>query len=602
MARRVLRYFVLTIMAAAVILPQTLVATAQETIPPIMPLAELKPGMRGVGRTVVKGQKPEEFNFEIVSILQGGGGIINVKHLILFRMFGPLAERTGGSAAGMSGSPLYVNGKMIGALSASYVGTRPGQNLALGTPIEDMLPLLQTSGSTDPWPTAFRPLGRPPIVGGVPINDVIVSFSRTDAQRADRLPGTMAFMPATTITRVSGLSPRAFSLLKRALGDRYPRPLQQGVGGRMKIKAEPIRAGSSVGVVQVMGDVEFGGICTTTLRVGNKALICGHPWDQFGRVAYGLTTSEVVLVIRGTERNFKEFNLGDLVGQIDLDRGSAIRGVIGQLPRMFAVRITVVDADSGTRVTKGALVVRRPDLVKLFVPFTALSAVDSARDQTFGEGTARVKMVVRASGLPVPLERENVFYSSRDVASASMLDLPLVMQFLFYNPFASLDPIDITMEVTLSSKRETAVITNVVAERREVSPGETIRVRMTIRPHQLDSLTSRVIDVPVPRNFPRGPATLVVGSGGIDPTGAPVEDLLISQVVSELPPFPGDNLEEAAEIFENLGKNNHILLQLVPFGLPTEGSEFTKFDVFAGRLLQTDWVIQGEFSVPILVR
>jgi len=115
-------------------------------------------------------------------------------------------------------------------------------------------------------------------------------------------------------------------------------------------------------------------------------------------------------------------------------------------------------------------------------------------------------------------------------------------------------------------------------------------------------VVSRVIEIPVPRNYPRGPAVLIVGSAGIDLTGGRAEDVIVRDLLTEQPPFPGDDLEEAVEIFENLGTNDQMLIQLVPFGLPASGAEFTKFDVFAGRLIQTDWVIQGEFRIPILVR
>ncbi|HVH31019.1 MAG TPA: peptidase S55 SpoIVB, partial [bacterium] len=101
------RQFVLPIALLVVLaIPYAAWAQTPNDLPPIMPLADIKPGMRGIGRTVVQGQKIEEFEFEVIGILSGGGGIIPVRHLILFRAFGPLTDRTGGTAAGMSGSPL----------------------------------------------------------------------------------------------------------------------------------------------------------------------------------------------------------------------------------------------------------------------------------------------------------------------------------------------------------------------------------------------------------------------------------------------------------------------------------------------------------------
>lgn len=576
---RFLRVLLVLGLTLGVILPHSLVGSANEGLPPIMRLSEIKPGMRGIGRTTVKGQTIEEFQFEVIGLLQGGGGVIAVKHLILFRVFGPLAERIGGTAAGMSGSPMFINGKLIGAHSASYrFQTR--KDLGLATPIEEMLPLLDQAAAP-PWPTAYRPTA-PLLIDGQAVRRVVVA--------------------ANTMNRVSGLSPRAFDLLKRVLGNASARPLVQYGGSQTSVPTVAIRGGHPVGILLVRGDVEFGGICTVTLRVGNKLLICGHPWDNLGGVAYALTSAEILTVVQTLETPFLEGNLGGLVGQIDQDRGPGIRGVLGRMPRMFAVRVTVADADTGKRVTKAMQVVRRADLVGLFTPLFALTAVDRARDQVSGGGMARVKMTLRAGGLPEVIVRENVFYSSLDLTLASILDIPMALQFLFSNPFVALDPSDLAIEITVSRKRETAVITNVVAETREVNPGESIRVRITVRPFQDEAVLSRVIEIPVPRDFPRGPAVLIVGSGGIDTTGAQLDELFLKNLLAEPPPFPGDTLEEAVEIFETLGRNDQVLLQLVPFGLPTTGAEFLKFDVFAGTLIQTDWVIQGEYRIPILVK
>ncbi|MGH2398545.1 MAG: SpoIVB peptidase S55 domain-containing protein, partial [bacterium] len=139
------RIVAVTVLVAALVLPMAGWAQAQtlQGVPPIMPVGEIRPGMRGIGRTVIKGQRIEEFAFEVIGTLKGGGGIIPVSHLILFRISGPLTDQTGGTAAGMSGSPLFINGKLIGALSAGYLFQPNKRDLALATPIEDMLRVLQ---------------------------------------------------------------------------------------------------------------------------------------------------------------------------------------------------------------------------------------------------------------------------------------------------------------------------------------------------------------------------------------------------------------------------------------------------------------------------
>jgi len=603
--RRVVRRVVVVVMLLAVVLtPLMGWAQSKPALPAIMPLREVKPGMRGIGRTVIQGQKIEEFDIEIIGTLQGGGGIIPVSHLILFRASGPMTDRSGGTAAGMSGSPLYINGRLIGALSAGYLYQPGKRDLALGTPIEEMLPVLDLPQGTArmPWPRTFV-ASQPFHLGARTVSRVVVADTLAQAQQVDAagLPGTAAFIPATFPVMVSGLSPRAVGLLRQALGP--AQPLLQYEQEPATFAAAPITGGSSVGILQVRGDVNYGGMCTVTLRVGDKLLICGHPWDQVGEVEYALTTSDIVTVVRTLQEPFKEGNLGDLIGKIDQDRGPGIRGIMGRMPRMLAVRVAVTDLDTGTRIEKGVQVVRRRDLAKTFAAARALTAVDRARGQILGGGTATVKITLRAKGLPHVISRENVFYSSSDVGLASLLDLPYALNFFLYNDLAPIDPLDMNIEISLAGKRQTAAIADVTVERRELAPGERLRVRLTLRPFQEEPVPSRVIEIQIPRNYPRGPAVLVVGTGGKQiPTGGPLDHSLLQFIQEEPGPSPVSTLEEAIQLFEDYGKNTDVLLQLIPFGLPPEGSEFVKFDVFAGDVVRTDWVVQGEIQIPILIR
>lgn len=602
-SRVVARTVAVAILIAVLLAPMVGWAQPRKGLPPIMPLGEIKPGMRGIGRTVIKGQKIEEFNFEVIGIVQGGGGIIPVKHLILFRVSGPVADRSGGVAAGMSGSPLFINGKLIGALSAGYVFQVGIRDLALATPIEEMLRVLDLPDGTPQslWPRTFV-ADRPIPIGDRQITRVVIAGDLSQAKRIDaaRLPGTTAFVPATFPAMISGVSPRAKRIVEQVLG--LKEPLQEYGGETTSFPAAPIAGGSSVGIEQVRGNISFGGFCTVTLRVGNKLLICGHPWDNLGDVEYALTTSDVITVVRTLERPFKEANLGELIGKIDQDRGPAIRGVLDRLPRMFAARVSVLDLDTGKQVDKGMQVVRRRDLAKLFATAMLLTAIDRALDQILGGGTATVKVTLRGKGLPRPVTRENIFYNSRDVALASLLEVPDALNFLFHNDITRVDPIDVNIEVKVTTKRQTAAITDVVVERREVSPGETLRVRVTVRPFQEASVILRIIDVAIPRNYPRGPAVLTVGSAAAGSAEAPLDQQVTQFLLKEPEPIQANTLDQAIEFFEDFGKSTDIFVRVVPFGLPTEGTEFVKFDVFAGRFIRTDWVIQGTVQIPILIR
>lgn len=600
----VARFFAVIVVVAVLLVPLEGWAQSREGIPPIMALKDVKPGMRGIARTVIKGQKVEEFNIEVLGILQGGGGIIPVKHLVLFRASGPLTDQTGGTAAGMSGSPLYINGKLIGALSAGYLWQPGKRDLALATPIEEMLPLLDIPAGAPQsvWPRTF--VANPPVrIGSRLVDRIVIASDVAQAERIDaaRLRGTTAFIPAAFPVTISGLSPRAQRLVEQALG---LKAVLQAYGGEpTSFPVEPVTGGSSIGVEQVHGDVSYGGICSVTLRVGDKLLICGHPWDNLGDVEYALTASNIITVVRTLQEPFKEGNLGDVIGKIDQDRGPGIRGIVGRMPRLFAVRVGVTNLDTGQRIDKGMQVVRRGDLAKVFATAMALTVLDRARDQALGGGSARVKITLRGKGLPRPITRENLFYNSRDVALASLLEMPDALNFMFHNDLTAIDPIDVSMEVAFTAKRQTAAVTDVQVERREVAPGERLRVRLMVRPFQEESVQSRTIEIEVPRNYPRGPAVLAVGSAGVSiPVEFPLEQRLSQFLQREPEPSQAQSLDEAIDLFEDFGKNTDVLIRILPFGLPTDSGEFLKFDVFAGRIVRTDWVVQGTIQIPILIR
>jgi hypothetical protein len=240
-------------------------------------------------------------------------------------------------------------------------------------------------------------------------------------------------------------------------------------------------------------------------------------------------------------------------------------------------------------------------MARQFAPLVALSAIERARNQSGGEGTATVKLTLRARGLPGPIVRENVFYSTRDVATAAVLDVVDAMELAFYNELRRLEPYDLTVEVVLTRERKTASIVDVQVDNREVVQGGLLRVHVTLQPYLASEPVSRTIEVPVPRNYPRGPAVVTVRSAGLD-AGGPAEAQLSRQLSREPEPWGVDSLETALRIFENFGKNTDLLVRIQPFGLPATTQDFTRFDVQAGRTLRTDWVIQGVERVPIVIR
>jgi hypothetical protein len=339
-----------------------------------------------------------------------------------------------------------------------------------------------------------------------------------------------------------------------------------------------------------------------TTRIGNRVLVCGHPWENMGEVEYLLTAAEILTVVRALPRPFKVGNLGQIIGVIDQDRGAAIAGTLDRLPRLFNVRVVVTDQDTGTRTEVGAHMVRRRDMARVFAPLVALSAIERVRNQAGGEGTVITKLTLRAKGLPTPIVRENMFFSTRDVATAAVLDVVDAMELAFYNDLKRLEPYDLTVETVLMKRRMTATIVDAEVSNREVSPGTVLRVRVVLQPYLSGEQITRIVDVPIPSGFPRGPAFVQVRSAGFNAPGVPVEAQLGQVLSAEPEPWGVDSLETALRLFETVGKNTDVFVRVVPFGLPAAPTDFTRFDVPAGRTVRTDWVIQGAERIPILVR
>lgn len=560
----------------------------------VFPLASIRPGMRGVGRTVVQGTRVEEFQFEVLGVTEGPPG-----QLVLFRAFGPAIQRSGGTAAGMSGSPMYIQGRFAGALSYGYRSAGPDSNLGLFTPAEAMLSLLGEERAELPTRRVL-PLRQP-----VRIHNRWVQAIALHDRRAGPHPESEAvatFVPAASPLLVSGTSDRGFRILRQTFQYSDVVPVQS-YGGLGRFPTPTLVPGSAVGVAVVRGDVNAWSIGTLSYRKGPRFLAFGHRLFGFGGVEFPLTAAYVHTVVRSTEFPFKEGDLGQVVGTVLQDRVVGVAGTLERLPKVFNVAVTVVDRDRGRMVRRSAQVVRRPDLAQALVPQVVLAAVEQAWDSS-GGGTGEVRISARAAGLPRPVERTNVFYSAQDIATASVLEVPEAVRFLFGNEFARVEPVDLQVEVQLSRERRTASVVEAEVTSRTVSQGGRLQVRLLLRPFQGGEPVSRAVEVEVPRNFPRGPALLVVGSAGIQRDDSPPAALLAGKLSGEPPASSFRNLREALAFFEDFGRNTDVLLQLVPVGVPPSDDpqrRFIYFDEFAGRLVRTPWVVKGERIVPIVV-
>jgi hypothetical protein len=576
---------------------------ASTDAPPTLPLAQVKPGMTGYGLTVVRGTAIERFHIQILGILKGGP----VSDLILFRGSGPVIRDAGGTASGMSGSPLYIGGRIVGALSYGYHFAGRDADLSLATPIEEMLKLLapvppgpeKTSAPRvfDAAVPLVTPVGR--------ISRVVLMRSNADAAayNAHPLPETVAVAPTAVPVFTGGITAPAMALLARQFG-RYNIVPTQGYGGKREFTPPPVEPGSSMGIELAGGDVEVGAIGTVTYRRGTKILAFGHPLLNAGEAALPLTAAWIDTVVRSVDFPFKEGSVGSMVGVTTQDRATGMAGELGRFPRMFGVRVRVRDGDGPVRET-AARVVARADLAESLVPVVALSAVQRALDRVAG-GSARVRIALRARGLPREIVREDVVYDAADIATASVLDVPGATQLLFGNFFRTLGPVDMTIDIAARNEANTALLVAAEPSTKTVAPGQRLEVRVALFPYGGKAARARTVQFTVPRDFPPGPAFLIVGSAGaLSDVPLPTDQkfqLLVAQ--QGMPQNTAESLDDAVDQFEGLGKNTEVAVYLVPSPVlqAVGGNANPGSGASAGTFLATDSVVLGKFQIPLVVK
>jgi hypothetical protein len=302
---------------------------------PVFPKSELRPGLRGVTRTVMQGTNIVELETEVLGLAENylGAGM----DLIIAKLVDDKTRVTG-AVHGMSGSPLYINGRMVGALSRRIAMMEKDGHCGY-TPIEDML---YVRGQMD------RPV-RPRTVA----NPWRPAASLNSAWAATR-PAACAPWLGIPVD-VGSMNARLFSAVQTLWsGSRLM--LAQGAGGGGSRQSQPggdLQPGAAVAAAMAVGDLTFGGTGTLTWREGERVLAFGHPMDGLGDVAVPMCEAEIITTIGSYERPFKMANMRRMVGTVVQDRLSAIAGVVGKTPELGAYRIAVKWDDRPERVFEG---------------------------------------------------------------------------------------------------------------------------------------------------------------------------------------------------------------------------------------------------------
>jgi SpoIVB peptidase S55 len=461
------------------------------------PLSEVHKGLQGVAYTVFEGTKPEPMGVEILGVLHNALG--PRQDMILGRLEGTKPEYTG-VVAGMSGSPVYINGRLVGALSYR-IGQFSKEPICGITPIELMLGVENEHGSAT---TELANAGS----GSQPGTGAISSGGT----------GGPMMQPMDTPLVFSGFSQGALQLWK----DHAPAGLVpvEGVGGSesSEKQPDPLIPGSAVSAVLVRGDLDISGTCTVTYVDPKRMLACGHPITQFGPVSMPMTKADVVATLPSPLEAFKIINTTETVGSITEDRESAIMGEFGKPARMIPVTLRVMREGVGAEPPKEmeALhfeVIDQPQITPMAVMVAVYQGL--MEENTYSaQTTYHVQGSVKLTGYPSV--KLNSLVAPTDVLPANLQTaLALGERFTrLYDNAARRTAIEsVDLEVAAIPRRLTAEIESAHTSRIEVHPGDTITVEATILPWHGELRNVRV-PVKLPSNLPEGPVRLLVSDSG----------------------------------------------------------------------------------------
>jgi hypothetical protein len=336
--------------AAALLLGVSLPATT-----PLMPIEEIRPGMVGIGRTVLQGTELQEFKAHILGVLRNVQG--PRRDLILARLEGAgLADV--GVAQGMSGSPVYIDGRLIGAVSYS-VGAFPKEPIAGITPIAEMKDATGLSRrATTQQARLELPITREGLAAALRSAQArLAPFAGRAAdvqslglpQAAGAQLGTM-LRPISTPLVLSGFEPATVALIAGPFSEAGFTPIVSGAldgqlpPGKM---TGPLREGDAIGVSLISGDLEMGATGTVTHIDGDKVYAFGHPFYNLGPAEFPMTRAYVYTILPSLMTSFKISSMGETIGTMQQDRATAIAGTLGKGPRLIPMRVTLERSGGG---------------------------------------------------------------------------------------------------------------------------------------------------------------------------------------------------------------------------------------------------------------
>ncbi|HYP45053.1 MAG TPA: SpoIVB peptidase S55 domain-containing protein [Propionibacteriaceae bacterium] len=498
--------------------PQQAPTAAPAPCPAAVPMASVQAGMTGQGLTVVRGKAPQPFTVEVLGVLPNG--IAPGKNLILVEVSdvagGHVVDQGGGIWAGMSGSPVYVGGKLLG--SVSYGFTSSPSPIGGVTPAGDMMELLTKAGAAKAPPQGRKTIPLPASTRAGLATRAKVTAPRGNLQR---LPSPLS---------VSGLAPQRLGQLQ-SRADAAGLSVVAYAGGSISATkataaaAAPV-AGGNIGAVMSYGDVTAGAVGTVTAVCGNQVLAFGHYFRFAGAATYGANDATSLAIVKdNTFGSFKMAKIEGGFGTVHQDRRSGLAARLGAAPPSTPVTTTIRNWDKGGSRTGTSRIVDQSSIAAL-VNLAVLGRFDATFDEV-GDGRASNTWTIagtRRGGAAFSLTRANRWASRSDLALEPANDIAVAVDALVNNDFEPVTIQRVGFQATFSSTFQQLRITGAAvsvnggkytsARTLRVKAGSDLKIRVSLVPYRSTSTRTTTIGMKVPAKAGGRVGSLMLSGGG----------------------------------------------------------------------------------------
>ena len=471
---------------------------------------DIRPGMRGKGQTVMVGTKLEEFGAEVLGVMKG---VSPGRDMVLCRLDGCKLEHSG-IIQGMSGSPIYIDGKLLGAVAFAWEFAK--DPIAGVTPFQQMVQYVRSNGK--------RIAAEAEVEKGPARAASLDRLWRIDAPETPALAltgplaasggGLAGMRPIATPLSASGFSPRALALLGDCFQPIGLAPMAGGKAQERVIQEEgdkPLVPGSPLSVGMVVGDFDLSGIGTVTHVEGDRVYGFGHPMFSLGACQFPMMTGYIHTVYPRASVSMKMGSPLKVVGVLDTDVSTGISGRIGPKPDMLPLSVKVKTGNFSETRTFNVQIVREPNLLATLVMAVLTNAVDTEGNLP-DELTARIKATINLKDRDPILFEDTVSgprYSGAMGPSSMFSPVATMVNVLVRNSIKPVRIESIDCSVNIASGRTVANVESVRLGSDRVEPGRPLKAFVTLKPFKGDRQVVE-LDLPLPADFPEGPHEAVL--------------------------------------------------------------------------------------------